>query len=254
VPSLFDLTGRIALVTGSSRGIGLAMARGLAEAGAHVVLNSRDSASLEAAAASLRDDRLAADALAFDVTDGDAVRAAVAHIESSIGPIEILVNNAGMQKRAELHEVDEATFREIIDTNLISAFLVGQAVARRMIERGHGKIINTCSVLSEVGRGGTGPYSSSKGALRQLTRVMCADWARYGIQANGIGPGYVKTELNRPLYENEAFDRWLKARTPAARWGEPNEIAGATVFLASPASDFVNGHILYVDGGLLAVV
>jgi gluconate 5-dehydrogenase len=251
---MFDLSGRVALVTGSSRGIGFALARGLAEAGAHVVVNARDAGAVEATAASLRSDGLTVDARAFDVTDGAAVRAAVDDIERDVGPVDILVNNAGIQRRGALHEIDESIFREVIDGNLVSAFLVAQAVARRMIERGRGKVINVCSVLSEAGRSGTGPYSASKGALRQLTRVMCADWARYGIQANGIGPGYVRTELNRPLYEDEAFDRWLCARTPAGRWGEPSEIAGAAVFLASAASDYVNGHIIYVDGGLLAVV
>jgi gluconate 5-dehydrogenase len=246
VNSLFDLAGRTALVTGSTRGLGLALARALADAGARVAINGRTRETCEAAAAGID----GAFAAPFDVTDEAAISAGVA----ALGEIDVLVNNAGMQMRRSLEQFSLAEWQQIMDVNLSSAFLVARAVVPQMIERGRGKIVNTCSVTSEVGRETIGPYTASKGALKMLTRAMCADWARHGIQANGIGPGYFRTEMNAALQEDPKFDAWLRARVPAGRWGDPSELGGAIVFLASAASDFVNGQILYVDGGLLAVV
>jgi gluconate 5-dehydrogenase len=251
---LFDLSGRIALVTGSSRGIGFALARGLAQSGARVVLNARRGDVLDEAVSALRDDGLAADGHLFDVTDADAVETAIRGIEAEIGPIEILVNNAGIQQRTPLHEFPLDAWQRIMDTNLTSVFLVGAAVARRMIPRGHGKIINICSLTSDLGRQTIAPYAASKGGVKMLTRGMCADWARYGIQVNGLAPGYIVTEMNRALIDDAAFDSWVRARTPAGRWGETQELAGAAVFLSSSASDFVNGQVLIVDGGLASVI
>ena len=251
---LFDLTGRLALVTGSSRGIGLTMARGLGRAGARVVLNGRDATTLAIAAEQLCADGLDVITYAFDVTDSSAVDANVAAIEADVGPVDICMINAGIQRRAPLHELDDATWREVLDGNLTSAFYVARAVAKHMIPRGKGKIVTTCSVLSDAGRPGTGVYTATKGGLKMLTRAMCADWARFGIQANGIAPGYFATELNQALVDDERFDAWLRSRTPAGRWGETDELIGATLFLASDASSYVNGQIIYVDGGLLAVL
>ena len=252
--SPFDLTGRRALITGGSQGIGLALARALTEAGASVVLNGRDAAKLDRAAAALREAGADASVMAFDVTDQDAVAAGVARIEAEIGPIDILVNNAGLTRRFPLEELPAATWREVLTTNLDAVFYVGQAVARGMIGRKRGKIVNVCSVQSELARPGTAPYASSKGAVKMLTKAMCAEWAKHGIQVNGLGPGYFETELTRALVDDPAFSAWLCARTPAGRWGQVKELGGAIVFLCAPASDFVNGHVLYVDGGMTAVV
>ena len=241
---LFDLTGRTALVTGSTRGIGLALARALAGAGARVGINGRTREACEAA---LWEGAFAAP---FDVTDPDAVAEGVA----AVGRIDVLVNNAGVTVRRPLEQIELAEWRHVMDVNVTSAFLVAKAVAPQMIERGSGKIVNTCSLTSDAARETIGAYTASKGALKMLTRAMCADWARYGIQANGIGPGYIRTDINTVLQEDPAFNEWLLQRVPAGRWGVPDELGGAAVFLASPASDFVNGQILYVDGGLLATL
>jgi gluconate 5-dehydrogenase len=246
VSDLFDLSGRTALVTGSTRGLGFALARGLADAGARVAVNGRTQESCDAAAAQLD----GAFAAPFDVTDEASVAAGVA----AIGQIDILVNNAGIQIRGPLEEFSLEDWQRVLDVNLTSAFLVARAVVPDMIERGRGKIVNTCSATSEAGRETIGPYTASKGGLKQLTRAMCADWARHGIQANGLGPGYFRTEINTSLQADPAFDAWLRARVPAGRWGEPSDLEGAVVFLASAASDFMNGQILYIDGGLLAVL
>jgi gluconate 5-dehydrogenase len=251
---LFDLSGRTALVTGSSRGIGLALARGLARAGARVVLNGRDAARLGSAADELRKEGLGVEIARFDVTDEAAVDAAVARIENAVGAIDILVNNAGMQLRRPLQDFSSADWHQLLETNVTSAFLVGRAVGRRMLERGAGKIINVCSVQSELARATIAPYTATKGALKNLTRGMCADWAPHGICVNAIGPGYFTTELNAALQADPEFDRWLRRRTPAGRWGEVHELVGVAVFLAAPASDFVHGQIIYVDGGLTAVI
>ena len=251
---IFDLAGRRALVTGSGQGIGLALARALGQAGATVVLNGRDVGKLEDAAEGLRADGITVELAAFDVTDQPAVAAGIARIEESSGPIEILVNNAGIQRRAPLQDFAPETWRELMRTNLDSVFYVAQAVARFMIGRGHGKIINICSVQSELGRPTIAPYAASKGAVKMLIRGMCADWARHGLQVNGIGPGYFATPMNQALVDDAAFSDWLCKRTPAGRWGRVEELGGAVVFLASEASSFVNGQILYVDGGMTSVV
>lgn len=252
--SLFDLSGKTALITGSSQGIGYALAQGLGEAGASVILNGRDARKLETAAGKLRGLGLQVAIAAFDVTEAQAVRDGIAAAEIASGPIHILVNNAGIQKRAPLVDFDKGDWDQLFATNVDSVFLVAQAVARGMISRGAGKIINICSVQSELGRPSIGPYTASKGAVKMLTKAMCAEWARHGIQVNGIGPGYFKTELTQALVTNTEFTAWLEARTPAARWGDVGELAGAAVFLSSAASSFVNGHILMVDGGMTAVV
>jgi len=244
--SLFDLGGRLALITGSSQGIGLSLAGGLAEHGAKVVLNGRDRAKLEAAAAAIP----YASFLAFDVTDEVATSAAVEQIEAEIGAIDILINNAGMQFRTPLEDFPVERWRQLFETNVTSAFLVGQAVARRMIPRRRGKIINIASVQSELARPSIAPYTATKGAIRNLTRGMCTDWGAYGIQVNAIAPGYFKTPLNQALVDNPEFSAWLEKRTPAGRWGNVDELIGAAVFLSGNASSFVNGHTLYVDGGI----
>ncbi len=252
--TLFDLSGRLALVSGSSRGIGFAIARGLAEAGAAIVLNARSPAELEKAR-----DRLAAEghtvhARVFDVTNPAAIESAVAEIESAIGPIDILFNNAGIQRRRPFLDMPPETWREVMSVNIDSVFYLGQAVARRMVTRKRGKIVNTCSLTSEIARPTISPYVAAKGAVKMLTKSMCAELAPHGIQANGIGPGYFKTELNVALYTDPAFDSWVRQRTPAGRWGEVEELVGAAVFLASDASNFVNGQVIYVDGGVLSVM
>ncbi|MFF4273879.1 SDR family oxidoreductase [Streptomyces sp. NPDC001536] len=248
---LFDISGRTALVTGSSRGIGLALARGLAEAGCTVVLNGRDGERLTKAAAGLPGDVHTA---VFDVTDGASVAAGIADVEERVGPLDILVNNAGMQLRAPLLEFTDSDWHRILDTNLTSAFLVGREAARRMTERGHGKIVNICSLQSEVARPGIAPYAATKGALKMLTKGMCADWGPHGVQVNGLGPGYIETELTQALVEDEEFSSWVRRRTPAGRWGRTEDLVGGVLFLASPAADFVSGQILYVDGGMTSVL
>ena len=249
---LFDLTGRIALITGSSQGIGLALAQALGAAGARVVLNARTAGKLEQACAALRAQGVVADAAAFDVTDGDAVDAGVARVEANIGAIDILVNNAGMQHRGAFAEFPTDAWHRITTTNIDSVFFVGRAVAQRMIPRGRGKIINVCSVQSELGRPGIAPYAATKGAVKMLTKGMAIDLGKHGIQVNGLGPGYFKTELTQALVADTAFTAWLSGRTPSGRWGDVQELGGAAIFLASDASSFVNGHILYVDGGITA--
>ena len=249
---IFDLTGRTALITGSSKGIGLALAAALGGAGATVVLNARDPARLEQSRQDLQARGLHARALAFDVTDANAVEAGVAQIESTIGAIDILINNAGMQHRSPFAEFPLDAWRKLIATNLDSVFFVGRAVAQRMIARKRGKIINICSVQSELGRPGIAPYAATKGAVKMLTKGMAIDLGKHGIQVNGLGPGYFRTELNQALVDDPAFSTWLAGRTPAGRWGNVEELHGAAIFLASDAASFVSGHILYVDGGITA--
>ena len=252
--SLFSLAGKIALVTGSGQGIGLALAEGLSDAGAHVVLNGRDKAKLERAQQALAAAGRKASIAPFDVTDHTAVEAGVAMIEAEIGPIDILINNAGMQKRAPITEFPIEGWHDVINTNLHSVFYVTQAVTKRMVPRKRGKIISIGSVMSELGRATIIPYTASKGAVKMMTRGLAAELGKHNIQANAIGPGYFATEINAALIADEAFSSWVCSRTPAGRWGETRELAGAAIFLSSAASDYVNGHLLMVDGGLTSVV
>jgi gluconate 5-dehydrogenase len=250
----FDLSGQRALVTGSSRGLGYAMARGLAQAGASVVLNGRDSVALGNAAADLAAEGASVTALAFDVTSPDSVKAAIEHCESEIGPIDILVNNAGIQIRGSLENFRHDDFERMLSAHVVSTFSVSQIVARHMIARGRGKIINICSVLTNVARPSVAPYGAAKAAIANLTRGMAADWAPKGLHINAIAPGYFKTELNQALIADPAFNAWVEQRTPMGRWGEVAELGPVAVFLASNASSYINGHILYVDGAFTAVV
>ena len=249
---LFSLSGQRALISGSSQGIGFALAKGLARAGARIVLNGRDTAKLEQAADALRADGAAVDTLAFDVTDHDAVRRAVDGFEADHGAIDILINNAGMQHRAPLEEFPADAFERLLQTNIASVFHVGQAVARHMIGRGRGKIVNIASVQTALARPGIAPYTATKGAVANLTKGMATDWARHGLQCNAIAPGYFDTPLNAALVADPAFSAWLEKRTPAGRWGQVEELVGAAVFLCSDAASFVNGHTLFVDGGITA--
>ncbi len=251
---LFSLKGRLALVTGSGQGIGFALAKGLAEHGATVVVNGRSADKVEKAVASLRSKGLKVEGSVFDVVDAAAVEAEVARIEMEIGPIDIVVNNAGMQFRKPLEEFPDDKWQAMLQTNVTGVFNVGKAAAKRMIPRRRGKIINIGSVMSELARTTIAPYTATKGAVRNLTRGMCADWAKHGLQVNAIAPGFFRTELNTALFEDPEFNAWLEKRTPTARWGEVEELVGAAVFLASDASSFVNGHTLYVDGGLTTSV
>ena len=250
--SLFDLTGRRALVTGSSQGIGMALARGLAAAGAEVVLNGRDEARLDAAAAALRAEGCAVATLPFDVTDHAAARAAVDGFEATTGPIDILINNAGQQHRGPLEEFPADAFQRLLQVNIASVFNVAQACARHMIARGRGHIVNICSVQSALARPGIAPYTATKGAVANLTKGMATDWARHGLNCNGLAPGYFDTPLNAALVSDPAFSDWLARRTPAGRWGRVEELVGAAVFLSSDAASFVNGTVVYVDGGITA--
>lgn len=246
---LFDLKGRRALVTGSSQGIGLALAKGLAAAGAELVLNGRDAEKL-AKTAALFEGKV--HTLPFDATDHEAVRNAVDGFEAETGAIDILVNNAGMQFRSPLEEFPADAFERLLRTNISSVFNVGQAAARHMIKRGAGKIINIASVQTALARPSIAPYTATKGAVGNLTKGMATDWAKYGLQCNAIAPGYFDTPLNAALVADADFSAWLEKRTPAGRWGRVEELVGACVFLASDASSFVNGHVLYVDGGITA--
>jgi gluconate 5-dehydrogenase len=255
VSNLFDLAGKTALVTGSSDGLGLAMARGLAAAGAAIVLNGRDESKLAATVKSFGAEGRGARARAFDVADEMAVRSAFEHFDATGVEIDILVNNAGFQLRKPMLELKTDEWRRVVETHLTGAFQVGREAARRMIARGRGgKIINVASLTSEVARATIAPYTAAKGGIRMLTRAMAAEWAGHDIQANAIGPGYIATEMNRALLDDPKFDAWVKGRTPSGRWGKPEDLIGVAVFLASSASAYVNGQIIYVDGGLLAVI
>jgi gluconate 5-dehydrogenase len=252
---LFDLGGRTALITGSSRGLGHSIAAGMAAAGARVVLNGTDAARVHEAALALRAQGHDAIEAPFDVVDEAAVVNAFQALDRQGVEVDILVNNAGIQFRKPMVELALADWQRVIDTNLTSAFLVGREAARRMIARQRGgKIVNIGSLTSEAGRATVAPYTAAKGGIKMLTRAMTAEWAVHGIQANAIGPGYMATDMNQALMDNPAFDAWVKDRTPAQRWGRPEELVGTAIFLASRASDFVNGQIVYVDGGFLAVL
>ncbi len=254
VLSSFQLNGKLALITGSSAGIGFALARALGEAGAHVVINGRNAQKVSAAAQTLKAEGITVSESIFDVTDAKSVADAVNQIETQVGAIDILVNNAGMQIRGPLHEYNDDDWHTLMRTNLDSVYYVGKTVAQQMIPRGRGKIINICSVQSELGRPGIAPYTASKGAVKMFTKGMAIDWGQFGIQVNGIGPGYFKTELNQKLVDDPQFSSWLIGRTPSRRWGDVEDLGGAAVFLASDASKFVNGHILFVDGGVTATL
>ena len=251
---IFNLTGATALVTGTSQGLGFAIAKGLGDAGASIVLNGRDKEKLESAVSRFRSWDIDVHSLRMDVRNEDEIAERIPEIESNIGPITILVNNAGIQKRGKLEEIDFSTWQEVIDTNLTASFLVSKYVAKGMISLKRGKIINICSVMSELGRQTTGPYTAAKGGLKMLTRAMAVEWARYNIQINAIGPGYFMTEMTKPLANDAEFDGWVKGRTPAQRWGLPEELVWTAVYLASEESNFVNGQIIYVDGGMTIAV
>lgn len=250
----FRLDGKVALVTGSTSGIGAALARGLGEAGARVLVNGRRLDRIDQVIDALRADGIDATGCSFDTRDEQAANVAIGAAEDSVGPIDILVNNAGMTRRGTILELDAADWKEVIDTDLTAPFLVARCVAPGMVERGSGKIINTCSLMSERARYGTSAYAAAKGGLQLLTRAMAVEWGRHGVQCNGIGPGYFATEMTQSLKDDPDFDAWVKERTPAGRWGDTVELVGPTVFLASDASSFVNGHVLYVDGGFLALL
>lgn len=252
--NLFDLSGKRALITGSARGIGNVLAKGLAEYGAEIIINDRDQQKADAAAQRLVAEGYVAQGCAFDVTQASQVEKGIAEIEKNIGPIDILINNAGIQRRHPFIEFPEQEWDEIVDVNQKGVFLVSQQVAKYMMKRSSGKIINIGSMQSELGRKTITPYAATKGAVKMLTRGMCVELAEYNIQVNGIAPGYFATDMTKALVDDQAFSSWLYQRTPAARWGKPEELIGAAVYLASPASDYVNGHLIYVDGGMLAAV
>jgi gluconate 5-dehydrogenase len=246
----FDLSGHVALVTGAYRGLGFAIARGLARAGAHVVLNARRAEAIAASVKALQDEGLRADASVFDVTDAQAIDDAVAAIAAAHGPVSILVNNAGIQRRHPLVQFPDADWDAIMATNLTAPYRVSKAVLPAMMERRRGKIIHIASLMSDLGRPTVVPYTASKGGIRMLTRGMAVELAPHNIQVNAIAPGYFATELNRALLDDAEFDAWVKKRTPAGRWGEPAEIAGLAVFLASGAADYVTGQMVTIDGGM----
>jgi gluconate 5-dehydrogenase len=252
--ALFDLTGRTALVTGSSRGLGRAMAEGLGRAGARLVINGTDPAKVAEAVAEMHAAGLDAQALAFNVTDEAAVKAAFADLDAREVAIDILVNNAGIQFRKPMVDLDTADWQRVIDTNLTSAFVIGREAAKRMIPRGYGKVINIASLTSVLARATVAPYTVAKGGIKMLTQAMAAEWGEHGLQANAIGPGYMITDMNQALIDNPAFDAWVKGRTPQRRWGKPEELIGAAIFLASEASNYVNGQTIYVDGGMISVL
>lgn len=252
--SSFQLNGRRALITGSGKGIGLELARGLGAAGATVVINDRNSDRAQLIASQLCDEGVSTEIAVFDVTDQAQVFEVINSFEAQTGAIDILVNNAGIQRRAPLEDFAANDWHELMRVNLDGVFHVSQAVARHMIARRRGKIINICSVQSELARPTIAPYAASKGAVKMLTKGMCAEWACHGIQANGLAPGYFATQMNQALVDNPEFSQWLCKRTPAGRWGRVEELCGAAVFLASAASDFINGQTIFVDGGLTSVV
>ena len=252
--NIFNIEGKVALITGSTGALGNSFAWGLARQGVTVILNGRNAKTLDEKVKELNDQGLQAHGYLFDVSNSEAVNKEVSDIEREVGPIDILVNNAGINPRAPLEDFSDEDWNNVINVNLTGAYIVAKAVVQTMIRRKSGKIINIGSVQCELGRPTIAPYAASKGGLKMLTKGMAIDWAKYNIQVNGIGPGYFKTELTKPLYENPEFDAWLCDRTPSNRWGNPEELLGALLFLASDASSYVNGQMVYVDGGLLASV
>ncbi|MBT1685800.1 gluconate 5-dehydrogenase [Dawidia soli] len=253
--ALFDLTGKRALITGGTHGLGMAMAKGLGQAGAHLLINGHSPGKMEQALAEYTREGIQASGFLFDVTDDKAVQAAVARIEAEVGSIDILVNNAGIIKRTPILEMEVEDFKQVIDVDLVGPFIVSKHVGRYMVQRQAGKIINICSMMSELGRNTVTAYAAAKGGLKMLTKNMATEWARYNIQVNGIGPGYFATEQTAPIrVGGHPFNEFILNRTPAGRWGDPDDLRGTAVFLASAASDFVNGQIIYVDGGILATI
>jgi gluconate 5-dehydrogenase len=253
--NLYDLKGKRALITGGTHGLGMSMAKGLGMAGAELIINDLSKEKIEEALLQYKQADLKAYGYQFDVTDDDAVKSSISKIESEVGPIDILINNAGIIKRIPMVDMDTKDFRQVIDVNLIAPFIVSKYVGRDMIARRAGKIINICSMMSELGRDTVSAYAAAKGGLKMLTRNMATEWARFNIQVNGIGPGYFATQQTAPIRVNgHPFNDFIISRTPAGRWGEPEDLVGTVVFLSSGASDFVNGQVIYVDGGLLATI
>lgn len=256
----FSLQGKIALITGGAYGIGFAMAKALAEAGAQITFNCRSKENLSRALEDYKEIGIDAKGFICDVTDEEEVKKMIKEIEEKLGTIDILVNNAGIIKRTPMHEMKVEEFKQVIDIDLTAPFIMSKAVLPGMMKKGHGKIINVCSMMSELGRETVSAYAAAKGGLKMLTKNICAEYGEYNIQCNGIGPGYIATPQTAPLRElqedgeRHPFDKFIVSKTPAGKWGEPSDLAGPTVFLASEASNFVNGHILYVDGGILAYI
>ena len=256
ITSLFDLTGKVALVTGATHGLGMAMAKGIGQAGASVVINGNSSQEkIDKAVAVFKAEGIQAFGYRFDVTNEEEVQKAIVRIQNEVGPIDILVNNAGIIKRTPLVDMEVTDFEQVIKVDLVSPFIVSKAVVKGMIQRKAGKIINICSMMSELGRNTVGAYAAAKGGLKMLTQNMCVEWAPHNIQVNGIGPGYFATQQTKPIrVDGHPFNEFIVNRTPAGVWGDPNELQGAAVFLSAKASNFVNGQILYVDGGILATI
>lgn len=253
--SLFDLTGKRALITGATHGLGMAMAKGLAEAGAELIINGSNPERIEMALKEYQSAGYKTHGFVFDVTDNDSVEKNINHIETELGPIDILFNNAGIIKRIPLKDMEAEDFRKVIDVDLVGPFIVAKHVVKHMISRNRGKIINICSMMTELGRDTVGAYAAAKGGLKMLTRNMATEWARHNIQVNGIGPGYFATSQTAPIrVDGHPFNDFIIHRTPAGRWGDPEDLAGTAVFLASDSSNFVNGQIIYVDGGILATI
>ena len=254
--SLFDLTGKVALITGATHGLGMAMAKGIGQAGAMVIINGNSSQEkIDNAVAAFKAEGIQAFGYRFDVTDEEEVQNAIERIENEVSPIDILVNNAGIIKRTPMVDMEVADFEQVVKVDLVSPFIVSKAVVKGMIQRKSGKIINICSMMSELGRNTVGAYAAAKGGLKMLTQNMCVEWAPHNIQVNGIGPGYFATEQTKPIrVDGHPFNEFIVNRTPSGVWGDPNDLQGAAVFLSAKASDFVNGQILYVDGGILATI
>jgi gluconate 5-dehydrogenase len=252
---LFGLTGQVALITGATHGLGMAMAKGLGKAGATLVINGNTPAKMEKALESYRQEGYNVHGYLFDVTDEAQAKENIARIEQQVGPIDILVNNAGMIKRVPAFEMEVAEFRKVLDVDVTGPFIMSKHVARHMVERRRGKIINICSMMSELGRDTVSAYAAAKGGLKMLTRNLATEWAKYNIQVNGIGPGYFATDQTAPIrVDGHPFNEFIINRTPAGRWGDPDDLEGTAIFLASKASNFINGQIIYVDGGILATI
>ncbi|MDN3670623.1 gluconate 5-dehydrogenase [Echinicola jeungdonensis] len=252
---LFDLTGKVALVTGATHGLGMAMAKSLAKSGATLIVNGHTPSKMDAAIKEYADEGIKAHGFLFDVTKPDEVDEKIGEIESQFGPINILVNNAGMIKRIPALEMEVDDFKQVVDVDLVSPFILSKRVGKTMKEKGGGKIINICSMMSELGRNSVSAYAAAKGGLKMLTQNLATEWAKYNIQVNGIGPGYYATDQTAPIrVDGHPFNEFIINRTPAGRWGNPEDLAGTTVFLASNASNFINGQVIYVDGGILATI